>query len=180
MQKYKKSPVKKGPVDYYGYSFHEDGSIYNPFGKKLVPNIDKYGNRSILLCIPDSEGKIKSHRVYIARAMYNLYHDTKLPNDMVVGYLDGDKGNYGINNLIATKKPGFFQKRVLSKKQVLEIQTLYSNLDNHFHSQWKKREGDYSIRDLAKKYNVSAYTIQRAIDGTYKYDEIEDGEISES
>lgn len=161
--------LKESPIEYYGYKFYENGKVYDAVGREIIPNIDKYGNRSILLIIPDSESPkgVRKRRIYLARTMYNLFYGVELPRNMIICYKDGNKGNYGIKNLEATRKTSSFQKRVLSKEQVEEIQKLYSNKDKHFHSQWKKRKDDYSIRDLAKKYGVSVYTIQRVIGGTY-------------
>lgn len=161
--------IKKGPIEYHGYIFHEDGTVISPTGKVMEPQIDKYGNRSILIIFPNKEKPdgLEKHRIYIARTLYNLFHDTILPNNIIIKYKDGDKGNCSIQNLIAVKKPGTSQKPVLSQEQVNEIKKLYSNKDKHFHSQWKKTENDYSIRDLAEKYNVSIYTIQRVLSGAF-------------
>ena len=161
--------IKEGPIIYCGYYFHENGTVTDSSGKIVAPSIDKYGNRSILLYIPDPTARngIKMRRIYIARAMYNLYHGVNLPKNMIIEYLDGDKGNYGIHNLTVTKKPSPFQKRVLSEEQVEEIKALYNNKDKHFHSQWTKREGEFSLRELAEKYHVSVNTIQRVIADKY-------------
>ena len=161
--------MQREPIKYQGYTFHSDGRVFNSSGNKLTPGIDKNGNRSIVLNVASEENPNEKHkrRIYIARTIYNLFHDTILPNNIIIAYKDGDKGNYSVDNLYTVTKRSY-QRRVLTNEQVQEIIVLYKNKDHHFHSQWLKKEGDYSIRDLASKYNVSIYTIQRVIHGRFE------------
>lgn len=156
--------------DYNGYTFYLNGTVTNAKGEEIHISKDKYGGNYVLVKLYDNSGQLKAKKVYIARILYSFFHNIEISTKQVMGYHDGDKSNCHIENLYLKNKEDVQIKhsskcKVLTETQVKEIRSLYQNRDKHFRSQWNK--DSYSLRDLATKYCVSLYTIQKVINGSY-------------
>lgn len=171
--------VKK--FDYLGYLFLSDGTVYTPKGKKATICKDNEGYSWVTIRAKSKNKKTSVRKICIAKALYEFYH----PNEIIersqsIGFYDGNKNNYDPQNMFLISKPKSTnimrskksRKKALTMEQVKEIQNIYKNSDKHFRSQWNK--DSYSIRDLAKKYGVSNYTIQRALAEKSKTEERKD------
>lgn len=165
--------------EYLGYIFMSNGSVYTPTGKKAAIWKDPNGYDWVTIRTKSRNGKTSVRKICIAKVLYSFYHpDQVIDRKHTIGFKDGDSSNYACENLFlknADKKTGKrpdnikSRRRALTEDQVLSIQNLYSNHDKHFRSQWNK--DSYSIRDLAQKYEVSIYTIQKVIAGCYHGEE---------
>lgn len=171
--------IKK--FDYLGYTFLSDGTVYTPKGKKAAICKDDAGYSWVTIRAESKNKKISVRKICIAKALYEFYH----PNEVIersqsIGFYDGNKDNYDPKNMFLNSKPKITsricpkksRKKALTEDQIKEIQDNYKNSDKHFRSQWNK--DSYSIRDLAKKYGVSNYTIQRALAEKSKTEERKD------
>lgn len=151
---------------YHGYTIFSDGTVVGVYGKKLKPQKRKM----LYVTHVDEDGTKVKRGVSVSRILYELYHNVKLSSSQTVGFKDGDTANPHIDNLYVYKKNSEDEKdlarrkaRSLTETQCNEIRTLYSNADGHCNSQWNKSPEDYSLRDLAKLYNVSVHTIQMVL-----------------
>lgn len=155
---------------YSGYTFITDGTIKGIRGKKLKAQKQKM----LLIKYQDEHGDMQKRAVSAARVMYELCYGVQLTSDQVIGFKNGDSSDISRDNLYVYIKKGEPRRRVQRRKRVLteeqqrEIRKLYSNTDGHCKSQWSKTPEDYSIRDLAKKFNVSVHTIQIILAGDKK------------
>lgn len=147
----------------YGYSFHSDGTVYNKNGKKLTHRYNAKGTAFVVIRQPvkvNTCETTKQKKIAIALFIYRNYHGLDHNKRILLGYKDGNKANCDINNLYETTG-----MHLLSKGQVDEIRASYKNKDRHFNNTYNKDSP--SIRDLAKKYEVSVNVIQRVLKGDY-------------
>ena len=116
--------IEKNRMKYYVYEMCD--LIYNKFDKKITHkalakyyyrhNLDFKKKNTSYKCLltkpvgtesnPDKNGLVRikvneKQWVYKQRLIYEQYYNVKLPKDYVVVFLDNDKTNYSIDNLMA-------------------------------------------------------------------------------
>ena len=119
--------IDKNRMEYYVCEMCD--KIYDKFGKKITHkalakyyyrhNLDFKKKNTSYKCLltkpvgyesnPDKNGLVRvkineKQWVYKQRLIYEKYHNVKLPKDYIVVFLDNDKTNYDIENLMAVPR----------------------------------------------------------------------------
>lgn len=157
--------------DFYGYEIHENGDMFNRFGRKLKQRVRNCGRREIKLSINK-----KRVNFTVTRLVYCAFNDLDifdLDRNMCVTFLDDNKSNIHIDNLELVHRSSLIQGEnhiaisKLSDKQVKEIIVKYnSTINNRPVNQYDNDKPYLSYRSLAKEYGVTHAMIRHIIVGS--------------
>ena len=164
-------------IDQGGYRFYRNGSVLNiVHNRELKQKLIK-GSHYVNLIDKMPGGGNKTRRVCVERMLFYLFTGDAPTRMYSIVNRNGQSGEYDITDLIKVRKcdkylysRGAYGGKKLDRQTCDKIRSEY-NFNSKPKNQYEK-EGA-SMRDLAKKYDVSKNIIQRILDGTYYRDETE-------